>query len=438
MPGRATKAEPSDSSWIAVGEHCLTDCMYGSEEAAITQYGPARQRVGVFVYDPAHEDLGWQFDDVPVAHVTPYTEASTQFVLDEAVAAARELVFQGMSEDDSEHAISFFVEALERNKMNWFAAQECARRYERLENWQSAAAFYRRALSSPPGCVWPSIHFQLGWCLGKLKKFADEAEAYRACLLLDPDWPFARNNLGWSLQKAGLHAAAVPVFQEAVRRGNDGKYPLRNLPKALVKAGRLEEAATLLRQDVRGGKITKASERLLEKIQGLKDGVDAPSLRNSAADVDDLEVDAAAPSKPSGSGTQPGVALHKEKHLEEEIVETMRRGLQVFDRSLRLYESPDGVSGQQFAIPRVGIVDLLAVDQTSGDFVVIELKRGLGDDEVVGQVSRYIGWVRESLAKPKQKVLGIVCVRESSERLRLAAAATNLEVRTYGLSFNRV
>jgi len=40
----------------------------------------------------------------------------------------------------------------------------------------------------------------------------------------------------------------------------------------------------------------------------------------------------------------------------------------------------------------------LARDRTSRDYVVIELKRDQGDDEVIGQVSRYMGWIRQRRA----------------------------------------
>jgi restriction system protein len=116
----------------------------------------------------------------------------------------------------------------------------------------------------------------------------------------------------------------------------------------------------------------------------------------------------------------------------------IERGIQVFERTLRLYESPDGRSGRQFATTgSVGIIDILAEDLNSGDLVVIELKKDKGVDEIIGQLSRYRGWVREKLAKPGQGVVGIVCVRESSEKLRLAASDTNIDVRTYGFSFHR-
>jgi len=39
----------------------------------------------------------------------------------------------------------------------------------------------------------------------------------------------------------------------------------------------------------------------------------------------------------------------------------------------------------------------------------LELKRGRTDDQVVGQISRYMGWVRENLS-PNQVVRGIIVI----------------------------
>jgi len=83
----------------------------------------------------------------------------------------------------------------------------------------------------------------------------------------------------------------------------------------------------------------------------------------------------------------------------------------------------------------LGQIDILARDQANGDYVVIELKRDQGDDEVVGQCSRYMGWVAEHMAAPQNLgVRGIIVVHDLTPRLRAAALAhRNLQVYTYKL-----
>ena len=58
---------------------------------------------------------------------------------------------------------------------------------------------------------------------------------------------------------------------------------------------------------------------------------------------------------------------------------------------------------------------------------------------MVGQTCRYMGWVRENLAKEGQRVLGIICVGTFDEKLRLAASLVpELEVFRYDLTFRKM
>ena len=55
----------------------------------------------------------------------------------------------------------------------------------------------------------------------------------------------------------------------------------------------------------------------------------------------------------------------------------------------------------------VSYIDLLCKDELG--YVVLELKKGRTEDEAVGQVLRYMGWVRDNMS-PNQKVRGIIVV----------------------------
>lgn len=69
----------------------------------------------------------------------------------------------------------------------------------------------------------------------------------------------------------------------------------------------------------------------------------------------------------------------------------------------------------------LGTLDILARDRNTGDYVVIELKRNQGDDEVVGQLSRYMGWIKQHRADHESVgVRGIIVAHEATERLRSA------------------
>lgn len=70
----------------------------------------------------------------------------------------------------------------------------------------------------------------------------------------------------------------------------------------------------------------------------------------------------------------------------------------------------------------VGRIDLFCEDASSGALVVVELKKGRQSDDVVGQLARYMGWVKENLAEG-QAVEGVVLAPAADERLRYAAMA---------------
>lgn len=65
-----------------------------------------------------------------------------------------------------------------------------------------------------------------------------------------------------------------------------------------------------------------------------------------------------------------------------------------------------------------GTMDFLCVDERE-NFVVIELKRK-GTDETLGQLCRYMGWVRENLAKGEQKVCGLIISETKDIKLEYA------------------
>lgn len=78
--------------------------------------------------------------------------------------------------------------------------------------------------------------------------------------------------------------------------------------------------------------------------------------------------------------------------------------------SLQLYK---GRIGKEFDTQEVGKIDLLCIDN-NGDFVVIEIKKEKESDKVVGQIQRYMGWVKKNLAKDK-KVRGIIILHEQED-----------------------
>ena len=121
-----------------------------------------------------------------------------------------------------------------------------------------------------------------------------------------------------------------------------------------------------------------------------------------------------------------------EKYLEEFIVSNFEA---VFGDEIRIYQDEDGSDGQQY-LTDVGIIDILACKPSGGSYVVIELKKGKTSDAVVGQVLRYMGWVKEHLCSKDQGVRGIIVCGDRDERLDYALSILdNVEARLYRVDF---
>ena len=122
-----------------------------------------------------------------------------------------------------------------------------------------------------------------------------------------------------------------------------------------------------------------------------------------------------------------------EAHLEEFIAHNWSRIS--WGANLKLFQDGEE-TGRQFPAGTWSI-DFLAIDQTNNDLVVIELKRGKTSDATIGQILRYISWVRENIASPGQNVRGIIIASEVDDALRYAARdLPNVTVKTYSVSFS--
>ena len=103
-------------------------------------------------------------------------------------------------------------------------------------------------------------------------------------------------------------------------------------------------------------------------------------------------------------------------------------------------EEDGDIVGQQYQTS-IGRIDILAREKATGNWLVIELKKGLSSDVVVGQILRYIGWVQEHLATDDQSVKGIIIAGDVDDKLIYALKSSpNVELLTYTVSFqlNRV
>lgn len=117
---------------------------------------------------------------------------------------------------------------------------------------------------------------------------------------------------------------------------------------------------------------------------------------------------------------------------ESDLRDFLARNLGQLEPGLQLYQE-EGITGVEF--PAGGrFIDILAIDANK-QYVVIELKVSKGYDRVIGQVLRYMAWIKNNHAEPGQGVRGIIAAREISNDLRLACGyLPNVSLYEYELS----
>jgi hypothetical protein len=95
-------------------------------------------------------------------------------------------------------------------------------------------------------------------------------------------------------------------------------------------------------------------------------------------------------------------------------------------------------AGYEYACP-VGKIDILARHRTEKKWLVVELKRNNTSDSVVGQILRYMGWVRQHVAEPGDKVHGLIIARIGDFALQYAISAVpELRFMTYKVGFELI
>ncbi|MEB3382931.1 endonuclease NucS domain-containing protein [Flavobacterium psychrophilum] len=128
--------------------------------------------------------------------------------------------------------------------------------------------------------------------------------------------------------------------------------------------------------------------------------------------------------------------ISKEKALEDLIVEQIKYGFKVFNKTLEIYQD-NNIFGRQYYIQNVnGILDLLLIDKSDNTLYIVELKRNEAGIEVVEQIEKYIIGLSEQL---NRKIKGIICLHKSDEKLQnLVNTKSNIELYTYQFEFKQL
>ena len=125
-----------------------------------------------------------------------------------------------------------------------------------------------------------------------------------------------------------------------------------------------------------------------------------------------------------------------EKYLEEFLVTNWKHT--DLGKKYDIYEEDGEKVGQQYSTD-TGAIDILAISKDKKTVLVIELKRGRTSDVVVGQIQRYMGYVKEELLEPGQVVKGLIIGKEDDLRLRRALSVChNIEFYKYKIDFKLI
>lgn len=122
-----------------------------------------------------------------------------------------------------------------------------------------------------------------------------------------------------------------------------------------------------------------------------------------------------------------------EQHLEHFLIQNWAQT--DLGRLYDIFEEDGEMVGQQYPSD-TGPIDILAISKDRSELLVVELKRGRASDAVVGQVQRYMGYVKDELTNEGQTVRGVIIALEEDLRLRRALSVTQgIDFYRYQVSF---
>ena len=220
--------------------------------------------------------------------------------------------------------------------------------------------------------------------------------------------------------------------------------PIRLLMKDMADAFALQPGQSFTRQDaidwfarhypkIKGGAIlchlirlsTNAPTRLHYKAKPGEDDVffkvDSSHFRlyNPAKDPAPIHDEVSRRDKHREEEEDTEATGSAEFAYEADLRNYLAKHLSIIEPGLKLYED-EGITGVEFPVGG-RFIDILAID-SNGGLVVIELKVSRGYDRVIGQLMRYMAWIRKNLAEPGQQVRGVIIARVISEDLLLACS----------------
>jgi len=124
-----------------------------------------------------------------------------------------------------------------------------------------------------------------------------------------------------------------------------------------------------------------------------------------------------------------------EKYLHEFLVDNW--DVTELSNEWSLLEEDGEIVGSHYYTGEVGEIDLLAKHKSDKKWLVIELKKNQSSDSTVGQILRYMSWVRKNRAADREVVEGLIICRQVDRKLQYALdGLVNIKCMTYQVTFN--
>ncbi len=125
-----------------------------------------------------------------------------------------------------------------------------------------------------------------------------------------------------------------------------------------------------------------------------------------------------------------------EKHLEDFLVTNWK--YTELGKGYDIFEEEGELVGQQYPTD-TGPIDILAISKDKKELLVVELKKWRVSDVVVGQVQRYMGYVKDELTEKWQIVKWVIVWLDDDVRVRRALSVTNnIDFYKYQVSFKLI
>jgi restriction system protein len=107
----------------------------------------------------------------------------------------------------------------------------------------------------------------------------------------------------------------------------------------------------------------------------------------------------------------------------------------VFAQGYEILKVEGELVGQQFPAD-TGRIDILAISHDEKEYLVLELKRGKASDVVVGQLLRYMGYIKREYCQDGKKVCGAIVAHKDDLGIRNALSMVDdVEFYKYEIDF---